>query len=279
MNLEKAREYFSSYHEGTLDGPLRQSFEQRMKADANLRADYAAFVATMDDLAILPDEEIEIPIYLRDRIATRLEMEQQTRRSTAPIWTLRLRNLAFGALGCVAIFGAVRSLTSTGGDSTHSGPDGGDGGQMTFKASGSSVELEYRPMGDKTIIVSSAISGREIQRMTANSSSKPFEFKNELAGTSLFQVQVEGESNPAILAVPGRGPAMNTTGDGTVRDFAVALAGRYHVPVIIRAMDVTRHLMWKLSEDKATQAASDALRGTPYNVDQLDSGLVSITDR
>src|SRR5581483_925490 len=73
MNQEKAREFFSAYFEGVLEPGLKQSFEARLAADAMLQADYAAFSETMGELRTMPEEEIEAPIFLSDRVATRLD--------------------------------------------------------------------------------------------------------------------------------------------------------------------------------------------------------------
>ena len=53
MNHDKAREFFSAYYEGTLESGLRQQLEARFRADAHLKADYAAFVETIEALGEL----------------------------------------------------------------------------------------------------------------------------------------------------------------------------------------------------------------------------------
>ena len=69
MTNDKAREFFSAYHEGTLEPGLCASLERRLEGDASLQAEYAAFAETVESLNSMRFESVEIPAYLGDRIA------------------------------------------------------------------------------------------------------------------------------------------------------------------------------------------------------------------
>lgn len=281
MNLDKAREYFSAHYEGSLEPGLRQAFEARLRGDSTLQADYAAFVETMEELRTLPYEEIEIPIFLSDRIATRLEEERFRKQKATPAWTLWLKGLGFSGLAALALFGAVRSLRTSGvleeGGLTPGNPQGD---QMMFSANGPTVSMTYRPNTEHTLVVSAGTNGRELERFTVDASSPVHPFVNKLAGTALFQLQVLGAADSSLLAIPGSGPSPAASGSGTIKDFAVAVAGRYHTAVLLRVTDIDKHLSsWKLeSKDHPVQSATDALANEHYVVEQREPGVVTISD-
>ena len=136
MNQEKARELFSDYYEGSLDGGLRQSLEMNLRNDASLREDYTAFVETMEGLDALRSEEIEIPIYLSDRIATRLESVQSRQKFGLPVWTNWLRGLAVGAVAIAAIAFAIPIFKGDKSASTAGFSGSGSADHITFRAEG-----------------------------------------------------------------------------------------------------------------------------------------------
>ncbi|HTQ08499.1 MAG TPA: hypothetical protein VMI31_00360, partial [Fimbriimonadaceae bacterium] len=92
MTNEKAREFFSAYHEGTLEPGFRVSFEQKLKSDYAVRHEFESFVRAMEKLDALRDEEIEIPADLHDRITARLDRHLYERRKSAtPSWSVWIR--------------------------------------------------------------------------------------------------------------------------------------------------------------------------------------------
>jgi len=279
MNPDKAREYFSAHYEGTLEPGLRQALEARLRTDSVLQADYAAFAETMEELRSLAYEEIEIPIFLSDRIATRLEEEQARKRMNAPVWGTWLRGFAFSGLAALAIFGAVRSLHSGGPTSNMElGPSSAPSEQMIFTGNGPDVTLTYRPSTEHTLIVSSGITGHEMERFTVDSSSPAHPFENALAGTALFEIQVQGAPDVTMLAIPGSGTTPAATGSGTIKEFAVAVAGHFHTPVLLHAADLGKHVVWKLDGRNAVQSAISSLASDHYVVEQREAGILNISD-
>jgi anti-sigma factor RsiW len=279
MNKDKAREFFSAYYEGNLEPGLRQAFELRLNNDSALQADYSAFVETMGELETLPTEEIEIPLYLSDRIASRLEEERERHAKRTPVWSLWLRGLAYSGLAAAALAGAFLSFGSRGQVSGASIVDASADGQPTYSGGGSTVTLSFRPHDERTVVVSSAVTGRELQRFTVNASSPAHPFENQLAGTALFQIEISGERGATLLALPGRGSTAGSNGSGTVRDFAVALADRYHVPVLLRSQDDQKRLSWKLEGSDPREAANEVLKGQELSIDQRSNGILNLSDR
>ena len=74
MNIEKAREFYSAYHEGSLDKGLKQAFERQLETDAQVAAEFRLFKQAMEELSQLESEAIEVPSDLHDRISARLDL-------------------------------------------------------------------------------------------------------------------------------------------------------------------------------------------------------------
>jgi len=276
MNQDKAREFFSAYYEDALEGGLKQSLETQLKTDATLQADYVAFVETMRDLDALKHEEIEIPIYLSDRIASRLEQVQTKPKFGLPLWTTWMRGAAFAGLAVVAITAALPMFNS--GGATANGGFGGPGtaDQLLFKVDGSNVVLDYAPTSPKTVIVTSPVTGKELRRFDLNGQRLESPIENSNQKPAVFKVEVVGDKTPSIVVVPGKATTNTKAGDGTVQDLAVSIAGRYHVPVVIEAADVQHHVTWTFGSGDANTAASQALENEGFSVDQRSDGLIKI---
>jgi len=280
MNSNKARDFFSSYYEGTLDGGLRQSLEKAFREDATLQADYSAFVQTVEELDSLKFEEIEIPIYLSDRIATRLEAEQSKTRFGLPAWTNWIRGVAFAGLAAVAIIGALPLLTSHSGVSTAGTlPGRSNLDQIQYKHDGSKLTLLFQPSAAKTVVVTAAGTNKEIQRFNMDGQRLECPLENPLGHSTAFKVQVLGDKVQSIVVVPGGEGMKGKTGSGSIQDMALALADRYRVPVVIDAADVTHHVTWNFSATDPRAAATQVLDSEGFSVDQRADGLIEILDR
>lgn len=285
MNNEKAREFFSQYYDGSLDGGLRQSLEQRMAADSVLASDYAAFSETMVELESMRFEEIEVPSYLSDRIATRLDAitEQKPRFSLFSFNFLRGSAIAGIAAAGMFIVWQATTTNSAGdrnlaiGSVTQFPAVNAD--QLKFDYKDGSVVMNFRPSTPKTIIVSSGTTGAEIQRFHLNGELLSSPLKNDLAGTSLFDVQVEGEPDHATVAVPGTARTGSAQGTGNVKDYAAALADYYRVPVLLQAQNVQVPLSWNFTATDPRAEATETLGNLGYSVDLRPSGMIVLLDR
>lgn len=276
MNREKAREFFSAYYEGNLDAGLRQTFEQRLKADVELDREYQAFEEAMAQLDTLKFEEIEVPMFLSDRIATRIEQVQEQQRPKVAPWNLWLRGLAFSGLAAAAVFAAVVSMR--GGNSNV-----GQAGlaptvateELTLSQKNEGLVLEYRANKSQEIKISSG--GKELETVRLDAGRKlESPLRNANPGTALFEVQVDGSPAKTLIAVPGTSVVRSTSGDGTIAQFAEALAGHYRVPVQVTVNDPNKTVSWNFDSTDVFEAATAALEG--YQVQRLDP-VVRIQNR
>jgi len=281
MNASKARDFFSSYYEGTLDGGLRQSLDTAFREDATLQADYSAFVETIHDLDSLKYEEIEIPMFLSDRIATRLEKEQSKTRFGLPAWTNWIRGIAFAGLAAVAIIGALPLLNShSGSGNANVVPGSSNLDQIQYKHDGSKVTLLFQPSAAKTVVVTSAGTNKELQRFNMDGQRLECPLENPLTHAAAFKVQVLGDKAQSVVAIPGQTVGKAKSGDGSVQDLALALADHFRVPVVVEAADITHHVNWTFSPtEDARSAATQALSAVGFSVDTRDDGLIKILDR
>lgn len=308
MNQEKARDLFSAYLDGSLEPGLRQQFEKALSMDAGLKADYAAFSHTMLQLDQLQFEEIEIPIFLHDRIATRLEADEATRKKSGGFFGNWLRGLAFSGLATAAIVGAVvaikaqsdtanagifGSIPNLSSDSTTKEPGNLGGPSSTspsirkglksqlpanliaFKVNNSQVFLQYRSDRNAQIKISAVQTGKLIKRFDLNRNALSVPLKNDFANTALIQVTSSTEETPAVVALPGSSRSVLKTNGGTIYDFAGAIAAKYGVPVVVRAPQSQR-FSWTLDSDTAREATEKGLIGRGFSVDQREGGLLTI---
>ncbi len=283
MTNDKAREFFSTHYEGTLDLGLQQSFEQKLRTDSELMADYAAFVETMNELDAMRYEEIEVPQYLSDRIATRVEQVADKGRGLAPAWTNWLRSLALGTAATAAIafaFVSVQNMQVSGDVATASMVGNTvNADHLNFKFVDGKVILQYKPTGSKTVVISSGVTGTEMQRFPLDGASLESPLENKLPETSLFDVQVVGADQTATIAVPGTAQNQEKSGSGDVKKPAAALAGFYRVPVVLEIQDASKGLSWDFTQTDAREAAAAAVTSAGFGVDQRPSGMIVIKDK
>lgn len=260
MNLEKAKEFFSAYYEGSLEAGLRESFERRLKTDAVLRGEYEAFERTMLELEGLKFLTVPVPEDLNERIAQRLDkhIHDQKRVSSAG-WTGWIRNLAFAGLAAAAVFGAILTISRGGGDASQASVVTASGSpQLQAKASDRDVLLTYNVKGSETVTVRNS-DGIELTKVSLKDQTWENTLTNPLASSALFHVEIAGTGEHVQLVLPGTARETAKTGDGTLIDFAKALSGFYRLPVMVRAKDTARSVRWDFREADVTKAASTAL--------------------
>lgn len=273
MNQEKAREFFSAYYEGTLEAGLSQTFEQRLKADSQLQDEYRTFEATMSELDTLKFEEIEIPSFLSDRIATRLEEVQEKAKAKNPVWTLWLRGLAFGGVATLAILGAIAGYYRTEGPSTSQIVPTSTSDSLKLDTSGPNVVMNYQSSQREQMSISSGGTLLKSLNLDAGTRVKsPLE--NDQAGAALFEVSVRGKTT--VIAIPGTQRQTSNATSGTLKAFAAAMADFYRTPVELEVADAEKTVNWSF---EGGRSAAGALQGAPYSVVELDNGVIEIKDR
>lgn len=282
MNNEKAREYFSAYSEGTLDAGLAQSFEAKLKADANLRGEYEQFEATLKELESLRFEKIETPFDLNERIGAAIDRSlYEKKRAAAPSWTLWLRNVAFAGLAAAALFGAYYTLNMKGEGQV--APAGGVVApskqpieQIEYSKTKNGVQMNYRPTEKHVVSIKGGSEGEK--SFEVDNSGWLNELKNDQPEAATFTVDVKGEVPSTIVVVPGTERSSGATGQGNVVDFAKAIANHFGKPVVLRSTNISTELAWHFGSGDASQEVSAALNGLPFGTELRESGVLSITD-
>lgn len=284
MTLAKAKDYFSAYYEGSLDRGLKQAFETRLREDAQLQAEYRAFERTMKELEAFGCVEIEPPSDLHDRIAARLDKAiwDQKRQKTSAL------NFAWWKLlGAVSVAAAcvIGVLTYTDHQSQSSPANivgGGSGNPVPFKFTfksnadnGRIVNLTF-PATDATVSIKDG-SGNSVSNSVAPGGQV---IQNGAKTVKILNVEADsGDETIAesSIAVPGTEKDANTTGKGTVKDLAVAIAGHIQKPVVIQnSSDGTKAVSWDLTTNDYLGAATGSLKGLGLSISETANGVILI---
>lgn len=292
MKKDKAREFYSGFYEGSLDPAMQQTLEARMRADSDLRADYEAFEASMAQLDALKAEEIEIPIFLSDRIATRLEEASQKQKS--PLFALNqwVRGLAFAGLAGAALLGALAAIPNKQPGSLGTGSmldallglvihraDVQTVEHPNFIVSGTQVTVEFKPSAKKTLVLEPLGEPQKAIKILVDEGSRSISpLKNPNTMAALFVVSVEGDAGNDIVAVPGSVPSSSPTGEGRISDFAGALADFYRAPVLLEVENTEAHVKWAFTAKDPVSAATNALQPLQLVAGLRNNGLVLISD-
>jgi hypothetical protein len=286
MNQDKAREFFSAYYEGTLERGLRQTLDQRLRADAQLTAEYRAFEMTMEHLGQLKFEDIDVPSYLSDRIATRIEQARAAEKPRNPLM-LWMPRFAVGGLAAAALLFAVISwLPNSHGSSQPAGlgPTSGSSTQpawpsetVSVVAAAHSATIHYQSATPRSVKVLDA-AGADLQNFQLSAGqSLSTELNNPNPSATLFEVRVSAAGPDEYIAVPGVKAANTTNENGTVADFVKELADRYAVPVILNVHDLGKTTAWNFNAADAKTAAEKSLDSADYDVTLTASGVLSIS--
>ena len=275
MTTDKAQELFSAYFDGSLEPSLKRTLEVKFKAEPNLHEEYLAFVSLVADLDHLRDEDIEIPIFLSDRIATRLEAEQ----SKTPIFANSLsrwfKGLGFAALAGLAIFGAYNGFTAL--TSTAVGPVIVESAnELDYTVNNGTVSVDFQPTSNRALIISTEASTRRIEPKGGRSTSPLI---NANPTPSSFRVQLEGDPHSTIIVVPGSKRQTVPTGNGTIEDYAKAIASYFSQPVRIDTNQTGASFSWSITGTEPLAATQDTLASHGYSADVRKGGLICILDR
>lgn len=290
MNADKAKEHFSAYYEGTLDRGLRQSLERRLESDAALKTEYRAFERTMKQLDELSAPVPEPDFDLHERISARLdrqvfEAKAKSRNSFFGRW----RTVVVGGACALVLVGAGLQIATS--SNVHEGgifsflfsrpaPEAQVGDRVSVTVRNGQPTLQVVTGGKKIVTVKLDSTGEVLRREELDGTGLPAGAKLRSVLTynatqpTLLRVEVQGSDSSWLVALPGSGNPTAAPGRGSIREFALALAARYHVVVVV-AKDRRTPITWDFKDDPVATAA-EALKGTDCSVDKRTTDVVWI---
>ncbi|HVL40207.1 MAG TPA: hypothetical protein VM328_12530 [Fimbriimonadaceae bacterium] len=280
MNANKAREFFSSYFEGTIDAGLRQAFERRLNADAELQAEYRAFERTMGMLNSMKDIEVEVPFDLNERINARIDRHvfEQKRQQRVPAlaWW---KSLAFGGVAALAIFGTIKGFGGSGGDTSQANLLGtATNEQIQVTQAKGQLTLKYQTAGRATVVIRDGVGGQVLRSVDLDGQPLESPLINSDDHARVMSVEASGSGAPLLVAVPGVQPERATSGEGDLTELVRQLAGHYRVPVVLVTKNPTKRLNWSYESLEAVGGATEALADDSFAVELRSDGVLWIQE-
>ena len=280
MTNEKARDFFSAYHEGTIEPGLRVSFEQKLKSDSEIRHEFDSFVRAMSELDKLKFEEILAPEDLHERISASLDRHIfERKRSATPGWGIWIRGLSFAGVAGIAILGAIFAINLRNGRIATADGLGVASDQVDYKVSPAGMTVKLSLASAKTVVISNE--GKVVsQKMVGDSATPTFEtlLSNPLPQASVFTIQVGNDLGETVVGLPGQTRSTMKRGEGTVVDFAKAVSGYFATPVTIETRVPGERKSWAFTTSDVVTESSKAL-GSDYGVTLLRDGRLEIEEK
>lgn len=280
MNLNKAREYYSAYFEGSLERGLRENFERALREEGQVQAEYRAFERTMRHLEAMKTVEVDTPDDLHDRIMARIDRHaweaKQGAKPGAFAWWKVAVFVGAGALviALSVMQGAKQPVNEAGPLSMP------NTARMDVQAIDGGVVLTHPTVHDRTIVIRDA-KGDELESIHLRNqrmSAKPL--TNQSASAKLISVDIDGAST--FIVLPGIDKDLRSTGKGNLKDMALEIANACGVPVVLAVKDPEASVTWKLDPNDGHGTATKALSTTNTKVElrrsRDDAMLLWITD-
>jgi hypothetical protein len=268
MNIEKAREHFSAYFEGSMDRGLRQSFERELSQDAQLAAEYRAFEQTMTELGLLPNIEIKVPDDLHEQIMRRVDLAawEQERKAPATGWLNWFRPLLIGT-AVLAIAGlAVLQMNNRGTSGAMEAnviPSVAPASiaNLSVDRTDTGVMLRFGKAGT-AVIRSQKGEILESVKLAANQGKGI----NTQTQPQVISVALDNQ-RPVWIAIPGSEKQTLEASQGSLKELASALAGSYQVPVVLSVDDADQAVTWQPGADQITESAAKATESLNLQVE------------
>lgn len=284
MNAQKAREYFSSYYEGTLERGLRETLERKLRTDPGIQADYESFVRTMNAIGRMRETLAEPPADLHETIMARLDRKiWETRRQPVRNWLGWWKPALAGGLACLAIVATVHQIGRPADTAQASiGPVANANSVVTTKPTESitaqinesgGVTFAYTTASERRVVIRSE-DGRIRSDATVNASTLRYHLNNEHAATEVVSIEVDETGPVALIALPGTSMELNGEGSGNLRDLIRASAGFFRTPIVLAASDASLPVSWNFTSQDPVAELTRALPSSRYSVEQRTSGLV-----
>jgi hypothetical protein len=283
MNLDKAREYYSDYFEGSLEPGLKNQFERQLNDHAEVREDYEAFVQAMSLFDDIREDDVEVPFDLHDKILARVdhhiwEKERSKPKGIGAWW----RTLAVGGVAALGIIGTLYTLVnrSNGGENMVSGVGIINGGQTApapqFTANGSQLMLNLPAAAGTEMQVLLQNTGAELSKVKFSEPSVSAPIKFTGAGGELVKIVFTrgDKKSETIVALPG-GSAEATGTNSTIAKLGLAMAARYKVPVLVPLDKLNESISFELRGTSAKEAPTSTISDNKVTVESR-GGLIVI---
>lgn len=275
MNLNKAREYYSAYYEGSLERGLREGFERALREEAQVQAEYRAFEATMRQLDSMKSVEVATPDDLHERIMARIDRHAWDKKQS-------LRPGVFAWWKAAVLVGAGALVIALSTMQNGKQPDINTAGsglmpnqaRLEVRASQGGVLLDYPPVPNRTLTIKDA-DGKvleTIQLRNQRMAGKPL--TNQSANAKIVTVEIEGK--PMHIAIPGIDRGQKSLGQGSFRELALDIANATGVPVVLNLKDADELLTWTVDPNDAHETAAKALANSERKVELRGSGNESM---
>lgn len=294
MNANKAQEYFSLYFEGELEGGLREQFERTLRQDAQVQAEYKAFVRTMEQLEALKEPIAQPSFDLTEEISRRLDRHfyELERKPSTGLWTM-WRKAAVAAIAVLAVVGAVASIWNANRGPSQAGgvsipgstpPKAAPVKRSSFDAS----KFDLKIVEDAWTLSAVVDSPQTLRIRSSDSSNEKTvdlgandELSSKLVNRSADALLIELESsivqNPIWIALPGSEMKnLVSAGKGVIHDFARAVCARKNVPVVVVARSAGEAVEWNFEGEVETAAIRAVVEKYGYAVEQKENGAIWI---
>lgn len=280
MNLDKAREYYSDYFEGSLEPGLRDQFERELSENADVKEDYAGFVQAMNAFADLREDEVEVPFDLHDRILARVDLNIWEKERSKPkglgAWW---RTLALGGVAALGIIGTLYTIVNKSGGTASSASivSGGSASlNPVFLANGQQLTLQLNAAKGVVLKVLLQETGAELSKVVFDRPQVDAPIRFTGAGGKLVKIVLSNGDrvSETLIAVPGDSATKAAT-NATVGQFAIAMASYYKVPVQVPQDKVNETVTYELSGTSAKDAPKSTISESKITVESR-GGLIVI---
>jgi anti-sigma-K factor RskA len=280
MNLNKARDFYSAYHEGSLDDGLRQAFERALAADAEISAEYRQFVRIMAELKAL-DTPVKVPADLHLKIRERVDanINAQERKARGAGWFFAWKPIAYGAVATAAIIGVVASFSNRANPNLATGglgPVVSDSGPTVVVVDGV-VRLQFASSKPNTVTVSEVATGRSLLNKVVVRQRIDSPVTNLSESPQVLSIGFAEHYSTMYVALPGSSVALAQEGTGTMLELMAAVAGMYGVPVVANAAGSGAKVDWSLDSPDVIEALREELKSLGLKAEVREGGLVWVS--
>jgi hypothetical protein len=280
MNLSKARDFYSAYYEGTLDGGLKQAFERALEQDDQISSEYGQFTRIMQELGTVA-APVEVPADLHLKIRERVDagIAESQAKSRKANWFFAWKPIAYGAVATAAFIGVVSSISNRneGTLATASLTPAVAETAPTLALVDGELRLQFSSMSPNMLTVTEAGSGRVLLNKSTLGVRIDSPIKNVSSDPVLLSIGFATGFDNFYAAIPGTSSVLNQTGSGTVLDLMKAVSGMYGVQVVTSAIDVSKAVDWDLESSDAMTSIQEELKLLGLQAETRESGLLWIS--